>query len=240
MYWIYLALFVSAVLTPKVISGTFLTFPEEDAEALIVLLFGSTGFFLYFAKEKALLQHIREKLRLQQEKHDITRDLSDSYSYIGEANRKMDLLKGLIVSLPVALDRFQKGEKKDAYHGLSKAILLFSKSESFSLRIVDQEREKVEKEVREGNENDECFSFDAEFLLASDRLFREENGCVIIRSASSIGPHVAFLVFGKSTNHIEDSGMFEAFAAEGLALFFLEKNCDRLRVSGRDGKIKES
>lgn len=230
MYWIYLTLFILAVLTPEVVTGELLTIPEEDAEALLVLLFGSTGFFLYFAKEKALIRHIREKLRLQQEKHDITRDLSDSYSYIGEANRKMDLLKGLVVSLPGALDRFRKGEKKNAYDGLSKAILLFSKSESFSLRIVDQERKKVEKDIREGNESDTCFSFNAEFLLDSDRLFREENGCVITRSSSSIGPYVAFLIFGKSTNHIEDSGMFEAFAAEGLALFFLEKSCDRIRT----------
>jgi hypothetical protein len=231
MYWIYLALFILAVLTPEVVTNEVFTIPEEEAEALLVLLFGSTGFFIYFAKEKALIRHIREKLRLQQEKHDITRDLSDSYSYIGEANRKMDLLKGLVVSLPGALDRFRKGEKKNAYDGLSKAILLFSKSESFSLRIIDQERKKVEKDIREGDESDACFSFDTGFLLDSDRLFREENGCVIIRSSSSIGPYVAFLIFGKSTNHIEDNGMFEAFAAEGLALFFLEKSCDRIRAS---------
>ena len=229
MYWIYLALFVLAVLTPEVVTDEVLTIPEEEAEALLVLLFGSTGFFIYFAKEKALIRHIREKLRLQQEKHDITRDLSDSYSYIGEANRKMDLLKGLVASLPATLDRFRSGEKKDAYEGLSKAILLFSKTEAFSLRIVDRERGRVEKEIREGK-GDPCFSLDVSVLLGSDRVFREEGGCIIVRSPSSVGTYVAYLSFGKSANHIEDSGMFEALASEGLALFFLEKSCDGLRT----------
>jgi len=228
MYWIYLALFILAVLTPEVINGEILAVPEEDAEALLVLLFGSTGFFIYFAKEKALIRHIREKLRLQQEKHDITRDLSDSYSYIGEANRKMDLLKGLVVSLPASLDRFRKGEKKGAYEGLSKAILLFAKTDSFLLRIVDRERKIMEKEIRKGK-SVACFSFDMETLLRSDRLFWEEDGCIIVRSPSSVGSYTAYLIFEKSTNHIEDSGVFEAFAAEGLALFFLEKSCEELR-----------
>lgn len=230
MYWIYLALFVCAVLTPEVITGRFYAVPEEEMEALLVLLFGSTGFFIYFAKEKALIRHIREKLRLQQEKHDITRDLSDSYSYIGEANRKMDFLKGLIVSLPATLDQFRSGGKKNAYEGLSKAIMLFAKTESFSLRIVDRDRKRVEKEIRKGK-SDPCFTLDLSVLLGSDRLFREEDGCVIVRSPSSIGPYVSYLVFGKSANHIEDGGIFEAFAAEGLALFFLEKSCDRLRAA---------
>ncbi len=229
MYWIYLALFVLAVLTPEVVTREVFTVPEEEAEALLVLLFGSTGFFIYFAKEKALIRHIREKLRLQQEKHDITRDLSDSYSYIGEANRKMDFLKGLVTSLPTTLDRLRNGEKKNAYEGLSKAILLFAKTEAFSLRIVDRERKRVEKEIREGK-GDPCFSIDVSVLLGSDRVFREEDGCVIVRSPSSVGPYVAYLSFGKSANHIEDSGIFEAFAAEGLAIFFLEKSCDDLRA----------
>lgn len=229
MYWIYLALFVSAVLTPEVVTGRILTIPEEGAEAALVFLFGSTGFFIYFAKEKALIRHLRERLRLQQEKHDITKDLSDSYSYIGEANRKMDLLKGLVTAFPEALDRFRSGEKKNAYEALSKAILLFAKTDAFSLRIVDRDRKKVEKEIREGG-GDACFSLDPSVLLGSDRLFREEDGCVIARSPSAIGPYVAYLTFGKSANHIEDGGMFEAFAAEGLALFFLEKSCTELRA----------
>jgi hypothetical protein len=237
MYWIYLALFVLAVLTPKAIVGTVFSVPEEEAEALFVFLFGLTGFLIYFAKEKALIRHIREKLRLQQEKHDITRDLSDSYSYIGEANRKMDVLKGLVISLPATLDRLRKGEKKSVYDGLSKAIMLFSKTDSFSLRIVDRECGRVEKEIRKGK-GDPCFSLDTEALLGSDRSFWEVGGCIVARSPSSIGRHVAYLTFGKSANRIDDGEIFQAFAAEGLALFFLEKNRRKCASGNAEEKQK--
>lgn len=225
MYLVYLALFLFAVLTPEVVTGSILFVPEELIESVLVFLFGSTGFFIYFAKEKALIRHIREKLQLQQEKHDITRDLSDSYSYIGETNRKMDVLKELVVSLPVVLDRIRKKEKKSVYDGLSKAIMLFSKTDSFSLRIVDCERKRVEREVHEGN-SDLCSSFDVDALLGSRRLSWEMDGCVIVRSPSSVGRYVAYLIFGKSANRIDDSEIFQAFAADGLALFFLEKSRD--------------
>lgn len=222
MHWIYLILFGFAVITPSLIHREFSGIPEESVEAIVIFLFGATGYFIYFAKERAVVRHISEKLRLQRERHDMTRDLSDSYSYIGEVNRKMELMMSLVLDLPEAAVLFRKGEKKNVYQSLAKAILLFSKSDSFSLRIIDRGRKKTEKEIREGNDEG-CFSMPIETLLASDQIFREEGGYVIARSPKSIGPYSAYLVFPKTINRHEDREMFEAFATEGLLLYFLEK-----------------
>lgn len=222
MHWIYLILFGFAVVTPALVRREASGIPEESVEAITIFLFGAIGYFIYFAKERAILRHISEKLRLQRERHDMTRDLSDSYSYIGEVNRKMDLMMSLVLDLPDAAVLFRNGEKKNVYRSLTKAIMLFSKAESFSLRIIDGGRKTVEKEIREGKDEG-CFSMPVETLLGSDQIFREEDGYVIVRSPKSIGPYSAYLVFPKTINRHEDREMFQAFATEGLLLYFLEK-----------------
>lgn len=222
MQWIYLILFACAVLVPELIRRDFSRIQEERIETVLIFFFGVIGFLIYFAKEKSLIRHLSDKLRLQQERQDMTRDLSDSYSYIGEVNRKMDLMMSLVLDLPEAAMLFRKGEKKNVYRSLASAILLFSKSDTFSLRIVDREERRMEKEIREGG-NEECFAVPMDTLLASDQVFREEGGCVIARSPKSIGPYSAYLIFPKTVNRHEDREMFEAFATEGLLLYFLEK-----------------
>ncbi len=222
MHWIYLILFGFAVVTPELVRREFSGIPEESVEAIAIFLFGAIGYFIYFAKERAIVRHVSDKLRLQRERHDMTRDLSDSYSYIGEVNRKMDLMMSLVLDLPEAAVLFRKGEKKNVYRSLAKAIMLFSKSDSFSLRIIDGGRKKMEKEIREGKDEG-CFSMPIGTLLDSDQVFREEGGYVIARSPKSIGPYSAYLIFPKTINRHEDREMFEAFATEGLLLYFLEK-----------------
>lgn len=222
MHWIYLILFGFAVVTPELVRREFSSIPEESVEAIAIFLFGAIGYFIYFAKERAIVRHVSEKLQLQRERRDITRDLSDSYSYIGEVNRKMDLMMSLVLDLPEAAVLFRKGEKKNVYRSLAKAIILFSKADSFSLRIIDGGRKKMEKEIREGKDEG-CFSMPIGTLLDSDQVFREDGGYVIVRSPKSIGPYSAYLIFPKTINRHEDREMFEAFATEGLLLYFLEK-----------------
>jgi hypothetical protein len=100
MYWIYLTLFVLAILTPQFIAREVGLLREEDVEALLIFCFGAFGFMIYLAKEKTLLKLIREKLHLEKQTSLITRDLSDSYSYIGEMNRKLDIVQDFIFDLP--------------------------------------------------------------------------------------------------------------------------------------------
>lgn len=222
MHWIYLILFGLAVLTPPLVRREVSGIPEDSAEAITIFLFGAIGYLIYFAKERAIVRHIAEKLRLQRERHDMTRDLSDSYSYIGEVNRKMELMTSLVLDLPEAAALFRKGEKKSVYRSLAKAIVLFSKADSFLLRVIDHHQGTVEKEIREGKDEG-CFSIPVEVLVGEDQVFREKDGYIIARSPKSIGPYTAYLIFPKTVNRHEDREMFEALATEGLLLYFLEK-----------------
>lgn len=222
MYWIYVALFLMAVAAPEVIRDRFLGIPEEEAETLFIFVFGAVGFFLTFAKEKSLLLHIREKVLLQREKSDMSKDLSESYSYIGTANRKLDLVSGLMLSLPDAADRFRKGETDGVYEGLSEVVRSFCRTDSFVLRVVDDARKEVVKEIRAGK-NPSFQPFTPERLLASGSAVREEEGCLVARSPKTSGGRVAFLVFPKVSNSTEDQRTFQTLAATGLLLSLLEE-----------------
>lgn len=222
MYWIYVALFLMAVAAPEAIRDGFAGIPEEEAETVFIFVFGAAGFFLTFAKEKSLLRHIREKISLQREKSDITRDLSESYSYIGAANRKLDVVSDFIFSLPKVMDAFRQGKSDRAYRAFSKTVLLFCRTDSFLLRVVDTEKREIVKEARSGK-HPSYQLFDAERLLASDQAMCEDEGCLIVRSPGSVGKAVAFLAFPKVVNDVEDRRMFEVLVTEGLLLSAFER-----------------
>ncbi len=223
MYWIFFILFTIASATPLTISGSVFGIPEELAETIIIFLLGWMGFMIFFLKEKSLLRQVREKLRLQREKSDITKDLSESYSYIGETNRKLDLVKGLVLSLPEAAGHFRRGETKKVYRTFERSVLMSCKSVAFLIRIVDTAQGTIEKEIRNGKVS-ECIASPIERLVSSGKKLSEENGCVIVRSPGTIGPYVAFLLFPKVVNRIEDPGLLEALATQALVLFFLERH----------------
>ena len=44
MYFIYLAIFILAILTPKIVEEGAFFFSEEDVESLLILSFGALGF----------------------------------------------------------------------------------------------------------------------------------------------------------------------------------------------------
>ncbi len=217
MYWIYAILFLLAVAAPEAVREGSFGFSEEVTETLFVFLFGLVGFLLGFAKEKAILRHVREKMTLQREKTDMTKDLSESYSYIGAANRKLELVRNFVLSLPEAISTFRKGRTGRAFSVLSKEIRLLCQTDTFVLRIIDTADRNIVHETKVGK----CGAYarlDAECLLASDRGIREEEGCLVVRSPGEENGLVAFLAFPKPANGFEDGGMLEVLATEGLLL----------------------
>jgi hypothetical protein len=134
MYWIYLILFVVTLTIPIFIEGDLSYLDEDTAESLLILLVGTAGFLIYIIKEKSLLHHVKEKLWIQQKNSAITKDLSQSYSYIGEVNRKFDIVKNLTKKLPLVLQS-HPGERSSAFWEVLDAARLLTQADCTALRI---------------------------------------------------------------------------------------------------------
>ena len=222
MYWIYLSIFILIIFTPKVIQGSWLFFQEEDLEALIIFGFGALGFFLYLAKEKELLRAFKEKLHLQKQANIITRDLSDSYSYIGEMNRKFDIVKDIIFELPQEATDTLAHKKQNIYGTIMDAVCLLAKADQAALRFVNVRTQVIEKSIERGSV--EAFtSFNAETLVRPKKLFWEEEGCIVACSPKAAADVMAFIIFPKNQNRVEDAEVFKILAAEALFLFSIER-----------------
>src|SRR3990167_7553795 len=126
MYWIYLIIFILAIIVPQVVSIHIWFLREDDIESIIIFFVGMLGFFIYIAKEKALPRVFKEKLHFQKQANIITKDLSESYSYIGEMNRKFDIVKDLIFGLPQESATSLLGNSLQAYRPILEAGRLLS------------------------------------------------------------------------------------------------------------------
>lgn len=226
MYWVYLFIFILAVLTPKIIQDGLYFFREEDVESLILFFFGVLAFVLYLAKEKALLHVFQEKLHLQKKTNIITKDLSDSYSYIGGMNRKFEIVKDLIFHLPQDTADTLAEKQPETYQSILQAVKVLSKVESVSLRFVDTKLKKIEKVIGSGP-NGKFDSFDAVTLLKSKKIFWEKNECAVVRSPRQAKNRAAFIIFPKSTNQVEDVEMFKILASQALLLFCIDGYANR-------------
>ncbi|MDD2766238.1 MAG: hypothetical protein PHH40_00555 [Candidatus Moranbacteria bacterium] len=222
MYWIYLAIFIFIVFVPKIIQTGYFFFQEEDIESLILFFFGIFIFILYFSKERTLLHVFQEKLHLQKKTNIVTKDLSDSYSYIGGLNRKFDIVKDFIFHIPEDTADVLLSKKQETYRSVLNTVKILAKSKSISLRFVNVKKKTIETVVEVGK-NDEFHLFTAQVLLKSKKKSLEKNGYAIVQSPSLAHSMTAFLIFPKLTNQIEDVEMFKILASQALLLFCINK-----------------
>ena len=221
MYWIYLVLFLCMIVTPEFIREGVLFFNEDDFESLLIFCFGMLGLLLYLGKESAFLRAVREKLSLQQETNQIRKDLSQSYSYIGEMNRRIDIVKNMVVSLPQSKETIFEKKGRELYDPIIDATALLAQSDCLALYFVSAEEGNVIEEyiVGDGEHMAALQSLSGQQLLETKKYLWEEGKLSFVRSPEAAGGVVAFIVFHKMKNRLEETGIFQILAAQALFVF---------------------
>ena len=227
MYWIYLALFVLAILTPGFVQVDFSLLGEEEIESLLIFFFGTFGFMLYLAKEKTLLRVFREKLHLQKQTNMITRDLSESYSYIGEMNRKLDIVKDLIFNLPKTTAAALERDDESVYASILETVSLLGKTDKVALCFINTRKKTMEQVQMKQPSVSFGRHLDATKLLEGGKFFWEEEDYAVVRSPRQAKNVAAFLVFAKVANRVEDREVFKILASEALLLHCLKRETAR-------------
>ncbi len=141
MFFIYLGLFIIMVATPFSVQSGVWIFSEDETEAIVLLIAGIMSFVIYRLRDYQIFEYIRDRMKLQKTVVRAQKELSESYSYIGQVNRRTDIMYEIfsdlshmeatssddavlhaMESLPYTDDfcfRFINLKKKKAYHRIS-------------------------------------------------------------------------------------------------------------------------
>jgi hypothetical protein len=228
MYWIYLALFILAVLVPDIVphGATLFYLGEEQIEEVLIFILGLTGFLIFRWKERQSNEHLEEKLKIQKEANQISKSLTDTYSYIGETNRKLDIMKAMSMTL---LDMTGTDfEKKKFFDSVMESIYILGKSKTFIIRFINTENNQTEQEIKSKKKifikssNEEIIKN----LASKSQYFIEDKQYFIIISPKEIDKTIAAIIISKNNQQqkLEDPEMLKALASQSLFLFaYLKK-----------------
>jgi len=213
MYWVYLLLCVFAILTPEFIQSGTWVLSQDDFESLVIFGFATLGLLLYISKEKAFFRAHEEKVTLQKKTNTISKDLSQSYSYIGEMNRKLDVIQEVIFELPKKT-LLKRKKSTDLYKPVLDAAKVFARTDRAALLVVDIKKKTCIEGIGE-----QLFKYySAEYLLGAKKSFWMEEKVLIVRSPYAAGGKHVFLLLGKVTNHSEDMEHLQILASQALLL----------------------
>lgn len=228
MYWIYLITFTFMVFVPTLIKDNFGFLSLNQSQEIVSLLLGLICFALFLLQEKNVKKHSRENYMHQAQASRMAKDLKNVYSYIGEMNRKLDILENIALNYPKNSNLTRKNEQ-ELYAPIMSAIELFGKTDEFVLCFVDLIKNKLLLEFK--NKPESLLGFSRE-NFNRNFSYRELEDVIIINSPSDID-NIAVCVFlkKKNTSHkIEDMEMMKALAAQALMLFvFLQNNRYRVK-----------
>jgi hypothetical protein len=228
VYWIYLSLFVLVIFAPEYVHHGYFFLGEEDVESVLIFFLALIGFLLYLGKERALSRVRKEQRIVKREKNIISRDLEDSYSYIGELNRKFEILKRSVGALPGTLAVFGRSEKdEDLYRPILDAVKILSKSDSVALYFAHMGDQRIERICTDGRRKIFSAVTGESLLREKTRRFWLEDDFYRVASPKIADHFRCFIVFPKKANEIDDHEIFKILAAEALFLFCLVKRGQR-------------
>ncbi len=181
MYWIYLSIFIITVMIPDIIPGKILFLSENHAEEMAIFLMGAIGFLIFIKNERQIIFQKKEKEINQKKIKQTVKDLVESYSYIGEVNRKMDLLMNIALGLT---DRstLNKTKENEIYRSIVSAAKLLFKAKEVRLRFLNTDTKQTIKEIQEKNKS------------SKKSIFPIKNNKIIIKKGASYQKRKKYLV----------------------------------------------
>lgn len=229
MYWIYLIIFILAVFSPELIyQGLFIfggpktPFSVRTMEELSIFILGIIGFSVYLWKEKQLKINREEKSKIQNKVARMSKALKDSYTYIGEINRKIDIMKNIALGFPEVKDaKSLKG--MDIYNSLAEAIKIFCKTNNFLIRVVNARNNETELEIPNGSNMEIKIKNNSLGIMKENDFFQTDD-FFIFRSSQIIDDKRSYVFVKKiRPKQIEDIDVMRTITTQILFLFILLK-----------------
>ena len=220
MYWIFLIIFIITALIPDLITGNVFFLSETRAEEVAIFLMGALTFAIILRNERQILFHKKEKEKDEKRIQQTVNDLVESYSYIGEVNRKMDILMGTALGLT---DRsvLSKTHENETYISIITAANSLLKAESTSLKFVDIKTSQTKKEfISEGGESIKNKTLTS---MGENVNVKKKKDYLIISSGQAVKDMKSYLIIHKydpaEENNQKNTEILKVFASQALFLY---------------------
>ena len=222
MYWIFAVLFAIAVLIPDIIREDISLLAEERAEEVIIFILGSIAFLTFIRNERKIAFQKKEKEQAQKKMSQTVKDLVDSYSYIGEVNRKMDILMGVALGL-TERSTLDKKKEKEIYESIVTAANFLLKANCAMIRFINLKTNRTEKEIK----IPEC----ANLSIANNDLIKmnehvnvkKQNGLFIVSSPQTINNIKSYLIIdgydAQEEGKPKNTEILKLFASQAIFLY---------------------
>lgn len=217
---------------PDIIRGNVSFLTEERAEEVAIFILGSIAFLAFIQNERRIVLQKKEKERTQKKMDQAVKDLVDSYSYIGEVNRKMDILMEVALGLAdhSILDR---KKEKETYESIINAANFLLKANSTAIRFVNLKTIKTEKEIITQGET-VLVSNEALINMGDNINIKKQNETLIVSSPQKIKDIKSYLIINGYDESEEgkpkNMEILKLFASQAIFLYIYMskeegKNC---------------
>lgn len=140
-----MAIFAVIVFIPGIVGRDYGILTEVQVEEYLILLLGSVGFLIFLFQGKALKRVNRQRSSVQREANQLFKDLTHSYSYIGEANRKLDILRKVVQDTP-NISLASPESEPEHYHSIMDAVLVMTRAPFMGIKFFGPDGKSI-KEV---------------------------------------------------------------------------------------------
>lgn len=221
MYWIFLVIFIIAVMIPDIVRGPVSLLAEERAEEAAIFAMGVMALLVFIKNERLIIFHKKEKEKDQKKINQTVKDLVESYSYIGEVNRKMDILMNIALGFSEKSNLNKKSEN-EIYESIVSAANFLMKAEHTCLRFIDS---KTKKTVRESQSPEASIPLKNKELteMKENVNIKRCRDCFVISSPRSIENIRAYLIVrgydSEEEKNPKNVEILKVFASQALFLF---------------------
>lgn len=217
MYWVYLITLTFTVFVPTLVTQGYWIFDAKTAQEIAILLLGCIGFVIFLIMEKRLNRVLAEKALFQRQVTRMNKDLTSSYSYIGETNRKLDILENIALGYPENSQIISK-HSEEVYDSILGAVQVFGKSDEFVLRFVKKPGFDIVQEIKSEPDSDIIFPA---LKWEEGKNYMEDEDFIYVCSPKAVEDIFACLVIKKkqSSHHIEDREMMKTLISQALFIF---------------------
>ncbi len=215
MFFIYLLIFIIIVATPFIVQEGFWIFNEDETEALILLVAGVASFVIYRLRDYQVFENIKDRMRLQRLFARAQKDLSESYSYIGQMNRRTDIMYDIFSNL-------SHMDAQSCDDAIMSAMHSLPYTNYFCFRFIDLKKKKTRHRI--GTSDRFLHLPDALFCKeANSRSYRHEDILFVYAEAEDKNLR-ACVALPFSNNAEDDIDFFKALCAYFLIVYIYHNN----------------